>query len=147
MNDYAIKYSRVSSFKLSRLCVNVFTFLGLACFSLSLFMPVVFTSGEDIYGFWVLITGWIGVIFIQVAWYANPVNFLALLLARENPRIAFLLSLLAFMLALGAFLLYEIPIGINYEKLFIKEFGLGFYLWITAHFLLMCALFFNCLDS
>ena len=110
-------------------------------------MPVFFTSGEDITGYWVLITGWIGVIFIQLAWYANPINLLALLLAREQPRIALLLSLLAFVIALGALLIYEIPTGINYEKIFIKEFGLGLYLWLAAHALVMLALLFNLFES
>ena len=104
-------------------------------------MPVFFTSGEGIVGYWVLVTGWIGVIFIQFAWYANPINLLALLLARDNPQIALLLSILALIIASGTFGFYEIPTGINYEKVFIKEFGLGFYVWYAAQVFFLLAVF------
>ena len=122
-------------------------FIGFACFTLSIFLPVFFTSGEEIYGYWVLITGWIGVVFIQFAWYANPINLLALLLARDNPKTSLLLSCLALMLASGAFIFKEIPTGINYEKVFIKEFGLGFYVWYLAQIFFMLAFFSRLLNS
>ncbi|MEH6454926.1 MAG: hypothetical protein V7749_01260 [Cocleimonas sp.] len=120
--------------------MNIFLFMGLACLTLSLFMPAFFTSAEDIYGYWVLITGWIGAIFIQFAWYANPLNLLALLLARDKPRTALLLSFAALTLASGAFIFYEIPTGFNYEKVFIKELGLGFYIWYAAQVFFLLAL-------
>jgi len=140
MNDKTLSYSSTNTISIATLCVNMFMFMGLACFTLSLFLPVFFTSGEDIYGYWVLIIGWIGLVFIQFAWYANPINLLALLLARDNPRIALLLSCLAVMLASGAFIFNEIPTGINYEKVFIKEFGLGFYIWYAAQVFFLLAL-------
>lgn len=121
--------------------------MGLAFFALSLFLPVFFTSDKDIYGFWVLITGWVGVIFIQFAWYANPINLLALLLMRDSPRISLFLSLLALLLASGAFIFNEIPIGVNNEKVFIKEFGLGFYIWYVAQVFFLLALFVRFLNS
>jgi len=120
--------------------MNIFLFMGLACLTLSLFMPAFFTSAEDIYGYWVLITGWIGAIFIQFAWYANPLNLLALLLARDKPRTALLLSFAALILASGTFIFYEIPTGFNYEKIFIKELGLGFYIWYAAQVFFLLAL-------
>lgn len=126
---------------------NVFICMGLAFFALSLFLPVFFTSDKDIYGFWVLITGWVGVIFIQFAWYANPINLLALLLMRDSPRISLFLSLLALLLASGAFIFNEIPIGVNNEKVFIKEFGLGFYIWYVAQVFFLLALFVRFLNS
>ena len=125
---------KVSTFKLSE---NILNFIALMCFSISLFLPVFFTSAEDIYGFWVLVTGWMGLAFFQVAWYANPLNLLVLLLVNEHPRIAFLLSLLALLVASCSFLFYEIPTGINYEKVFIQELGLGFYFWYIAHILIL----------
>lgn len=147
MNDKVANYSSIQSIPFYTLCINIFMCLGLACFTLSLFMPIFYTSGEDIVGYWVLITGWIGVIFIQFAWYANPLNLLAFLLARENPLIALILSLCALILASGAFLFYEIPLGINYEKVFIKEFGLGFYIWYAAHAFFLLAMFSRFINS
>lgn len=146
MNNTMIDHSRRQTYPLLNLSINIFMFMGLACFTLSLFMPVFFTSAEHIYGYWVLLTGWLGLIFIQFAWYANPLNLLALLIARENPRIALLLSIFALILASGTILFYEIPVGLNYEKVFIKEFGLGFYIWYLAHVFFLLALFFRFLS-
>ena len=69
--------------------------------------------------------------FFQFSWYANPIHLLSLLLAGEHPKTAFLLSLLSLAIACKAFLFYEIPIGINSEKIYIKEFGVGFYLLLV----------------
>jgi len=140
MTDKSLNYTSINTFSFVILSRNIFIFMGLACFAASLFMPVFFTSGEDIYGYWVLITGWIGLVFIQFAWFANPINLLALLVAHGNPRISLLLSFLALMLASGAFPFQEIPTGINYEKIFIKEFGIGFYVWYAAQVFFLLAL-------
>lgn len=140
MNDKALNYSTLNGSSLYKLLENIFVFLGLACFCLSLFLPIFYTSAEDIYGFWVFITGWVGVVFIQFAWFANPFNLLALLLAQGHPRIAFILSCLALSLASCSFIFYEIPTGINHEKVFIQEFGFGFYLWYAAQILVLLAL-------
>ena len=140
MKEKSLNYPSINQISFVALFMNIFLFMGLACFTLSLFMPVFFTSAEDIYGYWVLITGWIGAIFIQFAWYANPINLLALLLARDKPGIALLLSCLALLFASGTFIFYEIPTGTNYEKIFIKEFGLGFYIWYVAQVFFLLAL-------
>jgi hypothetical protein len=99
---------------------------------MSLFVPALYTSAEDIRGFWILITGWMGLFFFQLAWYANPLNILAFLLVLRHPRLSVLLSLVALFLASETFLFYEIPTGINQEKLYITELGLGFYFWYFA---------------
>ncbi len=127
--------------------MNLLIFLGLLCFSISLFLPIFFTSAEDIYGFWVLVTGWMGLVFLQVAWYANPLNLLALLLVNDHPRVALLLSLLAITLASCSFIFYEIPTGVNYEKVFIQEFGSGFYLWFVALILILIGMLFGFIES
>lgn len=147
MDNKVLNYSNTKAIPWWSLSQKICIFLGLGCFTLSLFLPVFFTSAEDILGFWVLISGWIGLIFIQFAWYANPLNLLAILLAHDNPRIALLFSCLALVIASGTFNFYEIPIGLNYEKVFIKEFGAGFYLWITAHIFVTFALIFRFLES
>jgi len=147
MNGHDLNYPKTKQFSFYKLGINVFIFFGLVCFSASLFLPIFFTSTEDIYGFWVLVTGWMGLVFIQLAWYANPLNLLALLLANDRPRIALLISLLAIALASCSFVFYEIPTGINYEKVFIREFGLGFYLWYASHILIVIGLMLGFIES
>jgi len=147
MNYKAINYPAVRTTNFFSLSQNVFVFIGLACFSISLFLPTFFTSAEDIYGIWVLLTGWVGLIFLQLAWFSNPLNLLAMLVSPNKPRIALLLSLLSLILASAAFGFYEIPTGINNEIIFIKEFGLGFYLWIAAHIFIFLALLMNYIRS
>ena len=146
MNNTAVDESKIDTFSYLDLGMNFLIFMGLACFTISMFMPVFFTSAENIYGYWVLLTGWLGMVFIQFAWYANPLNLLALLIASENPRIAIILSILALILASGTVLFYEIPVGLNYEKVFIKEFGLGFYIWYIAQVFFLLAIFFRYLS-
>lgn len=147
MNYYDLNYPKTKQLSIYKLGLNIFIFLALLCFTASLFLPIFFTSTEDIYGFWVLATGWMGLVFIQLAWYANPLNLLALLLVGDRPRIAFLLSILAIALASCSFVFYEIPTGINYEKVYIREFGLGFYFWYVAHVLVVIGLMIGFIGS
>ena len=118
---------------------TLFVSLGLAFFVASLFMVSLFTSGENIHGYWALLIGWLGLIIFQFAWFANPLNLLALLYLHEHPNVSLLLSVLAFILATQTFYFSEIPISINAEKIYIKELGLGFYIWYIAQFLFFIA--------
>lgn len=147
MNHTAYRYTNVKKISLLKLSEHFLIFIGLACFSASLFFPTFFTSADHIHGFWVLITGWVGLIFFQCAWYANPLNLLALLLYKEKPKTAMLITLIAVVLASSSFLFKEIPIGINSEKVFIKEYGLGFYLWYAAQILTATSIVIHFIDS
>jgi len=133
MKVSSFNYSASKRFSLIKTSQNICLFLSSLLFIISLFLPTFFTSGNDIYGIWVLISGWIGLAFLQLAWYANPLSLLALLVSRKSPKNALLLSMFALILASGSFYFYEIPTGINYEKVYIKELGFGFYLWFMAH--------------
>lgn len=114
------------------LTAKLLVIIGLVCFSLSLYFVGLFTSGDDLYGVWILLIGWMGVIVFQLSWFANPLILLALLLMSTKPRVSLVLSVIAFLLASQTFLFFEIPTGFNQERIFIKELGLGFYLWYAA---------------
>lgn len=114
-----------------------FLYAGMMFFSVSLFLIVFFTSGDDIQGYWVLATGWLGFVIFQFAWYANPLNLLAILLVGRRPAVALLLSIAALTLATQAFLFNEIPTVSGEEKTYIREFGLGAYLWYLSHCLIL----------
>lgn len=107
-------------------------YIGFSLFLLSLALTSLFTSGDDIQGYWILVLGWIGLIIFQFSWFANPLNLLALLLVNQRPVVALLLSTLAFILASQTFVFVEIPTGTSTGKIHIKELGLGFYIWYLA---------------
>ena len=119
-------------------------FLSLLSFVISLFLSTFFTSDGNVIGGWVFILGWMGILVFQFAWYANPLNVLALLIFESQPRLAVLLSLLALVIASEAFSFQEIPTGlftgIHSDKMFIKELGLGFYSWYLSQILFLLAL-------
>jgi len=129
MNIY--RYKKISAHQPQGLLLisKLIFFSALFFFALALMLTSLFTSGDDIRGYWILIMGWAGLIFFQFSWFANPINLLALLLLPQQPKTALLLSFTAFIIASQSFLLSEIPTGISYEKIYIKEFGLGFYFW------------------
>jgi len=114
------------------LMTRLIVYAGLVFFLFSLLFTSLFTSGEDIQGYWILALGWIGLIIFQFSWFANPLNLLALLLVNQRPVVALLLSTTAFILASQTFIFIEIPTGTSSGKIHIKELGLGFYIWYLA---------------
>lgn len=131
--SYSLKEKNRSSLIFWKVLVKLLVFSGLICFSFSLYHVALYTSGDDLYGIWLLFIGWIGLIFFQLSWLSNLLNLLALLILSAKPRRALMLTLVAFLLASQTFLFSEIPIGLNQEKIYIKELGLGFYLWYLAN--------------
>ena len=115
-------------------------FTGTVFFIISLFFISLFTSSQDLQGIWLLLIGWIGLVFFQFAWFANPLNLLALLLIKKQPILALCLSIFALILASQSINFSEIPIGINQERIFIKEMGPGFYFWYVSHVLFLAAI-------
>ena len=120
---------------------------AISCFILSLFNTVFFTSAGDISGFWVLLTGWLGFVIFQFAWFANPLNFLAVLMMKRRPLFAFLLSIVAVFLTTESFVFSEIPAASGSAKIFIREFGLGFYFWHGAQWMAVCVMLVNLLEA
>ncbi|MEE9310514.1 MAG: hypothetical protein V3U64_05785 [Cocleimonas sp.] len=131
-------YPAYNPLKLS-LASKVLLLMGTFFFSLSLPLTSLFTSGDDIQGAWILLIGWLGIIIFQFAWFANPLNLLALLLLTNRPKIAFLLSSIALILASQALIFSEIPTSFSESKIYIQELGLGFYCWYAAHVMFLLA--------
>lgn len=94
-------------------------------------VDIVYTTEEQaIYGYWVLLTGWLGFMFFQFAWYANPLTVLTLLLMRRHPWWALLTGALALLCMSQAFLFYEIPSNAKGDTIAIISRGNGFYCWV-----------------
>lgn len=132
---------------LVKILSNILLYAGIAFFAVSLFFNVFFTNTNEVSGIWVLLTGWLGFIVFQFAWYANPLSLLAILLMRQRPLVALLLSILAVVLASEMFIFNEIPAASGDEKIYIKEFGLGAYTWFLSHCLVLYSLLFNLLNK
>lgn len=110
---------------------------GLTCLVASLSQVAFFTSESEIHGYWILIMGWMGMIFFQLSWFANPLNLLALLLLTHKPKTSLLIGVIAVILATQSFQFTEIPVGLDHQKIYITELGLGFYLWLLSHCLFL----------
>ena len=94
-------------------------------------VDTVYTTEEQaIRGYWILLTGWLGFLFFQFAWYANPLTILSLLLMKKHPWWALITSALALLCMSQAFLFYEIPSDAKGSAIAIVSRGTGFYCWI-----------------
>ena len=92
------------------------------------------------YGWQVLLFGWAGIFDGTVAWFANPVLILSLiLLDLKNLNLKsiylFFLSLFGFLLAISSLLYKKMWNDGGYSK--ITEYGPAFYLWIFSFILMM----------
>lgn len=88
------------------------------------------TTEQPIQGYWIFLTGWLGFLFFQFAWFANPLTLMSLLLLRHHPWWALLASGLALLAMSQAFLFQEIPTDTSGDTIAIISRGLGFYCWI-----------------
>ncbi len=96
-------------------------------------VDVVYTTEEqDVHGYWILLAGWLGFLFFQFAWFANPLTVLSLLLMRKHPWWALFVSALALMCMAQAFLFSEIPTDTHGNTTTIISRGVGFYCWIAS---------------
>ena len=86
-------------------------------------------------GYWVLVSGWLGVVTFQFSWFANPLILLSVLWMYRYPIRATLIAASAVLLATQAFWFSSIP-G-KYENMSIINMGVGFWLWY-ASLILIC---------
>ena len=100
-------------------------------FCIAMVDTVYTTTEQAIRGYWILLTGWLGFLFFQFAWYANPLTVLAVLLMRKHPWWALISSALALLCMSQAFLFYEIPSDAKGNTIAILSRGAGFYCWAT----------------
>ena len=145
--NYSLKIGNNPSLNYWEITAKLLVIVGLICFSLSLYYVALFTSGDDLYGIWILLIGWMGLIIFQLSWLANPLNLLALLLLSSKPKMSLFLTMIAFLLASQTFLFMEIPTGLNQERIYIKELGMGFYLWYAANGIFVIAALIETLRS
>lgn len=106
-------------------------FIGGLCWVASLWFPVFTTdSGHQIIGYWVLLTGWMGVTLFNFAWLANLLIVIAALAMYRYPIRSTVVAAIALLCATQAFFFSEIPGQLENSQ--VVDFGLGFWLWYSS---------------
>ncbi len=88
------------------------------------------------YGLRILSLGWLGILVGQVAWFANPLWLISVLLLASRKWIAAIIfSGLALLVAANTLLLFVMPLpadesGMN--KTSLERFRIGFYCWLAS---------------
>jgi hypothetical protein len=93
----------------------------------SAFVPY-YRSSETLWGFTVLMVGWLGVLGVSIAWFANPCLLIALA-KRRSGGAGF--ALVAALLALDSLRLDSLPTGRGGSQA-IYGYGPGLVLWLAA---------------
>ena len=136
-NNFMLKeHSQSTDKHANKLTIGIFT-IAFVLFVASLFLPVFLAQTHDIYGYWVLILGWMGFIVFQFAWFAAPLAILAIHLSKKSPQLAFFLSIIVIIIASEAFLFSKVPLQETQE---ILGYGLGFYLWYASFYIVSLGL-------
>ncbi len=116
-------------------------FLGGLLWVLSLTQVVFYTTHGVVMGFWVLISGWMGFVLFQFAWYANLLALLSVMLMARHPNRAMALAIMSILLAGQAFWFEDIP-G-QAVPMHVVRLGMGFGLWYVSLLLLALGVIFG----
>ena len=105
------------------------------CWLLSQVLPVAVTNNEEVKGWTVLLSGWLGPFAGQFGWFANPVFAISIPLVAGGPRAARANGIAAaalLLLTASAFTWHDLQFDMGKEQ--IRSFGPGYYLWFLAMF-------------
>lgn len=103
-------------------------------FGTSLCLPALeLSNGSPYWGISLLFLGWLGLIAGSVAWFANPLLFIANYSLRQHRvRLALSVSLLACAVALSTPTLSTVWIDGTGNTASVVGYGFGFYLWVGS---------------
>lgn len=119
----------------------IILFLGGLCWVSSLWFPAFYTDTNALMGYWVLISGWLGIITFQFGWFANLLIFLAVLWMYKYPIRATLVAAAAVLIATQSFWFMVMP-GKD-ENINIIGQGLGFWLWYSSLIIICVGIIFG----
>ncbi len=123
---------------------SIALFLGGLLWIAAFWFPVFKTVEREIAGYWVFVSGWMGFVVFQFAWYANLLLLIAVILMYTAPVRATVFAAVGLLVATQAFWFDVLPE--TTESVVITAKGLGFWLWYAGIFLMSVGVFF-CLDS
>lgn len=115
--------------------------ISLVVYVVSLFLPGIiyepsvatgYVRPTD-FGYQILSLGWLGIFYGYIAWYANPLYFIALVVLKAKAyRTAFKLSIASILVGLTALLINTVPANEGGGVTAIRSFGIGYYIWLVA---------------
>jgi hypothetical protein len=115
---------------------RIFVAIAICVFFASFFLPAYTNDGSnDAEPIAIFLTGWMGIFcgsLACIAWLANPLFFIALILFLRNRKAAALICLLAFLFAASFLLAHTIikdEAG-NYAR--ITQYKAGYWLWLGS---------------
>lgn len=123
---------------------SIALFLGGLLWIAAFWFPVFKTAEREIAGYWVFVSGWMGFVVFQFAWYANLLVLIAVILMYTAPVRATVFAAVGLLVATQAFWFDVLPE--TTESVVITAKGLGFWFWYAGIFLMSVGVFF-CLDS
>ncbi len=123
---------------------SIALFLGGLLWMAAFWLPVFKTAERDIAGYWVFVSGWMGFVVFQFAWYANLLLLIAVILMYTSPVRATVFAALGLLVATQAFWFDVLPE--TTQGITIIEKGPGFWLWYAGIFMMSVGVFF-CLDT
>ncbi|CAA6817073.1 MAG: Unknown protein [uncultured Thiotrichaceae bacterium] len=123
---------------------SIALFLGGLLWIAAFWFPVFKTAEREIAGYWVFVSGWMGFVVFQFAWYANLLLLIAVILMYTAPVRATVLAAVGLLVATQAFWFDVLPE--TTESVVITAKGLGFWFWYAGIFMMSVGVFF-CLDS
>jgi len=123
---------------------SITLFLGGLLWIAAFWLPVFETADREIAGYWVFVSGWMGFVVFQFAWYANLLLLIAVILMYSAPVRATIFAAIGLLLATQAFWFDVLPETTQSVEITAK--GLGFWLWYAGIFFMSIGVFF-CLDS
>jgi len=113
---------------------TVALFLAGLLWIISLGLPVFKTPAGTIMGYWVFVTGWMGLAIFQFAWYANLMLLAGVLTMYTRPISSAIISGLGMLLATQAFWFDVIPASSSSTPILGQE--VGFWCWYISLLLL-----------
>ncbi|HPQ94267.1 MAG: hypothetical protein KDI44_04160 [Thiothrix sp.] len=120
---------------------SIALFLGGLAWVFSFFLPVFHTATDSIDGYWVFISGWMGLVVFQFAWLANLLIPAAVILMHRAPIWAALIASLALLTATQAFWFEFIPDSVH--SIPVTGLGEGFWFWYASIVLMGIGVFFG----
>lgn len=128
---------------------KIFAILTFLTWSASLwFVALVSYSGDVIYGYEIIVTGWFGVFEGAIEWYTNPLMLIILFSLFETDVNKFNTKRINILMLLTIFLglqittfndFYRVSGGIEGSSGEIFGYGLGFVLWVSSIFITLIA--------
>lgn len=119
---------------------SIALFLGGLLWVAAFWLPVFTTAERDIAGYWVFVSGWMGFVVLQFAWYANLLILIAVILMYSSPVKATVFAAVALLVATQAFWFDALPE--TTQSVAITAKGIGFWLWYAGIFLMSLGVFF-----